>query len=84
MHETLENLHEIVPKSILPKEYGGDGGSVEEICERWCNLLAFRKDQFAERSQYGIVESLRPKTKSRISRAFTSFTNIFHSQKRED
>lgn len=30
-HSTIESLYKHVPKSMLPKEYGGDAGNVADI-----------------------------------------------------
>jgi hypothetical protein len=78
-HERSKNIDEVIPKAILPKEYGGDGGTIEEICDHWYNLLASKKDNSGEGLQYGIIESLRPKKQSRFGRMYSSFTNFFHS-----
>lgn len=83
-HGNEKRIETIIPKEILPKEYGGDGGTIEEICDHWHNLLASKKDQFAEDLQYGTVESLRPKTQSMFGRFFANFTKIFYSHKSQD
>lgn len=31
VHANLESLYQHIPKSILPMEYGGDGGAIKEI-----------------------------------------------------
>ncbi len=31
LHETFDDLHKKIPKSVLPLEYGGEAGTVEEI-----------------------------------------------------
>lgn len=31
MHTSFESLHKILPKTVLPKEYGGDAGTIEDI-----------------------------------------------------
>lgn len=31
IHENLESLHKHIPKRFLPKEYGGDGKTREEM-----------------------------------------------------
>jgi hypothetical protein len=35
VHADLESLYKEVPKSILPKEYGGEGGPVEVLIGEW-------------------------------------------------
>jgi hypothetical protein len=83
-HERSKDVDEVISKAILPKEYGGDGGTIEEICDHWYNLLASKNDYFAEGLQYGIIESLRPKTQSRIGRVCSNFTNFFHSHTKQN
>lgn len=42
-HRTIEELHDYVPKCVLPVELGGDGPSVKdlngEFLKGWCMLF---------------------------------------------
>lgn len=31
MHQNFESLHKYIPKSVLPKDYGGDYDSVSQV-----------------------------------------------------
>lgn len=60
VHKNFDSLHKSVPKSILPKEYGGDYKSISEISEDWNNILIKKRNHFLEDVKYGTDESLRP------------------------
>merc|ERR1711887_535786 len=46
----LESLHKEIPKDILPKEYGGTNGTVDDIIKDW----------LMEDEKYKVDESKRP------------------------
>lgn len=48
----LNSLHTIIDKNILPEEYGGCEGKVQEISEFWANKLLTYKDWFQDDEQY--------------------------------
>lgn len=35
----LESLHEVVPKEVLPSEYGGDLGSINDLHSEWMKIF---------------------------------------------
>lgn len=55
----LESLYEHVPQKFLPKEYGGENGSIEEIVERDVQNLLNYREYLLEEKQYGTNEKLR-------------------------
>jgi len=55
-----ENLYKYVPQKYLPKEYGGENGSIEELIEVWKDKLDSYNEFFKESSKYGTNEKLRP------------------------
>ena len=40
----VDKIREFVPSSILPNEYGGNGGSVDEMIEAWHKELEERRE----------------------------------------
>ncbi|XP_042874965.1 alpha-tocopherol transfer protein-like isoform X2 [Penaeus japonicus] len=56
----LESLHKEVPKEILPVEYGGTNGTIEEIKNYWLQRVDARRDWLLEDEKYGVDESKRP------------------------
>lgn len=44
----FEKVKEFVPSTILPNEYGGDGGSVKEMAEAWHTELEERRQKILE------------------------------------
>lgn len=56
VHKTLDDLYSHVPHKYLPKEYGGENGSTEEIIKQWeAKLLKF-KNYFQYDFQFGTIE----------------------------
>ncbi|XP_075169420.1 alpha-tocopherol transfer protein-like [Haematobia irritans] len=55
-----DSLIKEVPLKYLPKEYGGENGSVEEIMQEWENKLDQYSDYFKNNASYGTDEKLRP------------------------
>lgn len=35
----MESLYEVVPKDMLPVEYGGKAGTVAEIKQKWMQIM---------------------------------------------
>ncbi|XP_046961266.1 clavesin-1-like [Vanessa cardui] len=60
VYQNYEELYKNIPKSILPKEYGGDSASVEEIIEYWNNKKIEYDSWLKEEMKNGTDESKRP------------------------
>ncbi|XP_035899059.1 uncharacterized protein LOC118506264 [Anopheles stephensi] len=56
----LESLYEHIPKSMLPSEYGGDAGPIQDIVDSWAKKIISYKEYFKEEDQYGTEEKKRP------------------------
>ncbi|KAJ8681059.1 hypothetical protein QAD02_016846 [Eretmocerus hayati] len=56
----LESLYEVVPKSVLPVDYGGDEKSMDELDEKWHKKLEEWRDWFIEEDAKTVNEDLRP------------------------
>lgn len=48
-----------IPLKYLPKEYGGENGSFEEINAAWEKKLEDYRDYFKKNTDYGTEEKLR-------------------------
>ncbi|XP_050361955.1 alpha-tocopherol transfer protein-like [Nymphalis io] len=60
VYQNYEELYENIPKSILPKEYGGDSASIKEIIDYW-NAKKLEFDSWLkEDMKNGTDESKRP------------------------
>ncbi|KAF5298324.1 hypothetical protein FQA39_LY11808 [Lamprigera yunnana] len=55
----MKNFYNEFPQSTLPKEYGGENGSVETIKVEWKNKIESYRDWFLENRRYQSEESLR-------------------------
>lgn len=60
MHSEMEELFKIVPRRLFPAEYGGEAGTIAEICEGWVNKIKEREIFFREQELLGTDESKRP------------------------
>ncbi|XP_004929250.1 alpha-tocopherol transfer protein-like isoform X2 [Bombyx mori] len=59
-NQNYEEMYKYIPKDILPVEYGGSGGSIEEIIDYWRKKVKEYSDWLEEDDQYGTDESKRP------------------------
>lgn len=56
----MESLYEHVPRKLLPAEYGGEAGPIQDVIDQWeKKILSYRKF-FEEDEQYRTEESKRP------------------------
>ncbi|XP_028175891.1 alpha-tocopherol transfer protein-like isoform X1 [Ostrinia furnacalis] len=60
IHKNKEELFDYVPKEIMPVEYGGNGGTVDEIIDYWIKKIQEYRSWLDEDLQYGTDEHLRP------------------------
>lgn len=60
VHSDLESLYKYVPKRLLPKEYGGEVGTVESIINDWeKRITSYRTYYQEEDTLYGVDEKKR-------------------------
>ncbi|XP_048482244.1 alpha-tocopherol transfer protein [Plutella xylostella] len=60
IHSDINTLYEHVPKDMLPVEYGGNAGSVDDLNEAWTKKLEEYKDWFKSEESVKANEALRP------------------------
>ncbi|XP_064076633.1 uncharacterized protein LOC135194772 [Vanessa tameamea] len=60
VYQNYEDFYNSVPKSILPKEYGGDSASIKEIIEYWNTKKIEYDSWLKEEMKNGTDESKRP------------------------
>lgn len=60
VHGKIDSLFEHIPLKYLPKEYGGENGSIDEIIEQTGKKLDEYSDYFKDNANYGTDEKLRP------------------------
>lgn len=58
-HSNIETLYEYIPKRLLPKEYGGEVGSIDEIMDHWEKKLMDYSDYLIDEGKFGTDESKR-------------------------
>ncbi|XP_044729192.1 retinaldehyde-binding protein 1-like [Chrysoperla carnea] len=59
LHNNLESLHKVVPKELLPKNYGGDFPDSQTLSDQWYNILRNNRLSLMEESQRRTDESKR-------------------------
>ncbi|EFA03995.2 alpha-tocopherol transfer protein [Tribolium castaneum] len=77
--KNIDNLYEVVPKEVLPEEFGGDGGKMEDIVQHWKAKVESYRDWFLEDAKYGTNEKKRagkPKTSESIYGLDGSFRQL--------
>ncbi|ALC44043.1 CG33514 [Drosophila busckii] len=60
IHGKMESLIEQIPLEYLPKEYGGENGSIEESVAEWEKKFDSYREYIKANANYGTDESLRP------------------------
>lgn len=55
----MEALFECIPRHLLPTEYGGEAGPIQNIVDEWEKKLIASKDYFKEDEQFGTDEKKR-------------------------
>lgn len=60
MHSDIKTLYDYVPREILPTEYGGDAGPIQDIHDTWMKKLEEYGPWFAQQEQLKANELLRP------------------------
>lgn len=55
----MEALYKVVPRKLLPKEYGGDAGTIQELINQTEKKLIAYRDYFIEDENYGVDEKKR-------------------------
>lgn len=55
----MEALYKVVPRKLLPKEYGGEAGTIEEITRDLEKRLVAKREFFLEEENFGVDEKKR-------------------------
>ena len=60
VHTDIESLYKHVPKRLLPKEYGGEAGTVASVINEWeKRIMSYRSYYEEEDTVYGVDERKR-------------------------
>lgn len=55
----MEALYKVVPRKLLPAEYGGEAGSIQDLINNMEKQLVAKRDFFIEDEKYGVDEKKR-------------------------
>ncbi|KAM7344537.1 alpha-tocopherol transfer protein-like isoform 2-T2 [Cochliomyia hominivorax] len=71
----LEELYKIIPQDLLPQEYGGKAGNLQDLIDQWEQKVLSHLEYFKDNEKYRIDESLREKSLDTTTRS--KFLGIF-------
>lgn len=60
VHSNLDTLLDHIEKDVLPSEYGGFGGDLEEMHDRWQQEMSNRADWFNQQEKIMEAVGLAP------------------------
>ncbi|XP_055707181.1 alpha-tocopherol transfer protein-like [Phlebotomus papatasi] len=66
----LESIIKVVPQKILPKEYGGDAGSVQDILAYWEKKLIENREYLLSEANFGVDEDKRINGKNEMQEIY--------------
>ncbi|KAE8751184.1 hypothetical protein FOCC_FOCC002012 [Frankliniella occidentalis] len=78
-HNSLESLLDHIPQDILPKDYGGQEASSDELCETWNQKLISYREYFLNTEKLQSNETLRLEKRKQ-----NTFSNIEGSFRKLD
>lgn len=55
----LKSLYKVIPRKLMPLEYGGDAGSIDSIINHWEKRIISYRDYYKEEERYGVDETKR-------------------------
>jgi len=56
----MEELYNHIPRDILPEEYGGTAGPIQDLIDYWKNEVTKAKPELLKSNSYGVDENRRP------------------------
>lgn len=59
IHPDNESLYKEIPQHLLPVEYGGDNGTLDDLVKYWENKIIEHREYLMEESKFGTDESKR-------------------------
>nr|XP_019550290.2 uncharacterized protein LOC109420412 [Aedes albopictus] len=78
----MESLYQHIPKRLLPTEYGGEAGPLQDIIDKWVEKIESYRDFFLEDEQYGTDEKKTPgpTQECRVPRAISCLVHETYHQ----
>lgn len=55
----MDLVHKYIPKNLLPAEYGGDNGTIQDIIDYWEKKVLEYRDFLIEDGTFGTDEAKR-------------------------
>lgn len=78
MHgNSIESLYKVIPRRLMPLEYGGDAGPIQTIIDEWeQKILSYRQYFQEDEEQFGVNELLRDGASNNSESLFGMFPQI--------
>lgn len=57
--DNMDAVHKHIPKHLLPKEYGGENGTIQDLIDYWEKKVVSYREFLLEDEAYGTDESKR-------------------------
>lgn len=58
--DNIESVYKFIPQRVLPAEYGGEAGPIQDIINDWEKQIVGIKPYIAEMDSFAANEKLRP------------------------
>ncbi|XP_050512066.1 alpha-tocopherol transfer protein-like [Diabrotica virgifera virgifera] len=59
VHNSIEEVYKVIPREILPKDYGGDEKCLDELNKEWLQKLKEYRNRFESLENFKVDDSLR-------------------------
>lgn len=74
----MESLYRRIPKRLMPLEYGGEAGPIQDIIDEWeQKILSYRQYFHEDEEQFGVDERLRAGTSKSAESLFGTGEGCF-------
>lgn len=57
--DDMDSLHKEIPQELLPVEYGGQNGTIQDLIQYWEDKIRQYRDYLLEEAKYGTDEAKR-------------------------
>jgi hypothetical protein len=66
----LDSLYKVIPKKLMPNEYGGECGPIANIINSWEKRIISYRDYYKEEENFKVDEKKRMNNKNKMTEQF--------------